>query len=1421
MGENRVVPGGKVSRQIPAAQVQLCQALRESRRKREERLRDGDARCSSSSLFPQLRTPSSQPSTRAQLSSESKPKPKSEDQAVKEIHMLPDLVVSEKTGSGIIERLKEKQRTKHTEAVADLQRSLATLSLEFEKLIKQTADDFLGKMSQCDDNMERQMQRMENISDLKMFVLEDVQRLWGSVSEESAKKKKWIKELDKVLNQYESQRIAMIALLLKKHKGILETINYEKPSDIQQLVHTEAMMVNQTVLLNRHAVTELVVNLTEKDLQKQQLHRLHWEGQLQEWRKLKVTATVEKFREFMDKLPSQHLSRVEETLKSLRATQESLSEECRAALQVLSSITPPTCSKTLVAQWYDSLATVGRKIDHWHVDSLSQLRLHYERTWQDCLAEVEKFEGEVGPLGLPPDEIRDVVTREFLRPVGLYQKRVEEQLGEMDRTLETLAKQAGQINKSLLKFARGATHLWEHHFAELRRKEQHLQVQLDEVYRSHQEEIQKKEAQLDVMMDRLRQENLEETLRATLDKILQSLGEVRDRYIGGYSEAMETVEKYPATVLEELFSYSSAVSQFFGVRETYRMVQIPALSDTFWPAHVPLPVCPFSQVEEFTTAKGNVYHGRSFKEQWLDYGDVGLSGPETTQVAFPTHLLAELQREVRLGFFNHLEEWCRQAVNNAVSIVEAEKEKLRSKRDLWLRLHEPRAKRVEMDIHNVRAGEALHHHHVNRHCNGVLSTLSEFRADFQELRTQQFALAEDFRAQMSNLEAVVSLTSKSDTLVTLCRRLQSQLEKHTGLIQTLQRNFRQSLELKLEGLRQSSIQLIQSFRLFLDGGNFSPREAELHQRRLEKIVKHIDSADEALMSDVDGVEFECLQQAKDVVQKVEDRCHFVVGSLKFLEKMRGVFMSTQVQVKSEVAKSNMQNTKLCEMLAELERMIETFTEHSPDMKTAARDHFISFSWSIFEELKQRCQYLECSVDPYMVVSLPVPAHPKSCEVDQPSNSVTPSVLQPSHTGLTPPNDVAVGVIQELLRFSRPQIREEVHSSTGGRDSTQRTVFRQRDRAEGAPSPSAPETVRGESVSSTSKKRFSKATRFQKRFQVFGCRPEEEAKTSFKGSVVKILWKANDVLLSLAEEFYKKKERRHVSRPQAVQETFELCAEEMNLKLLQYYNQAQEHYSSSLQEFCALLGDFERGMAKMVVLLINQLGEEHLDVLNKGIEHFCQHLKFSHQTFESKKSRELRSWLGHPAYEEELQALSAAEEERQREQAKFIQCAQLDLQACMSKRGDEFVAALASLTEDLLHLLDGLPVADETQAGQAEPKKNVTTLIRQKQGGLPVEKKPSSTQGQRSSRTWPGLRHLNVGTLGRSYEETPSMRATKTTLGHEKAVEARDTVYQHYEQRWRKELAAAQQQLDTQRKEAVCWEQHWQRSLQILHQLRRL
>ena len=94
--------------------------------------------------------------------------------------------------------------------------------------------------------------------------------------------------------------------------------------------------------------------------------------------------------------------------------------------------------------------------------------------------------------------------------------------------------------------------------------------------------------------------------------------------------------------------------------------------------------------------------------------------------------------------------------------------------------------------------------------------------------------------------------------------------------------------------------------------------------------------------------------------------------------------------------------------------------------------------------------------------------------------------------------------------------------------------------------------------------FSKSKGIDKKYFIFGEYDEDGEETHFIGRTKRILREALDGLLSSAELYYRSKGSRPVTRPQALQETFEICADVVLTKLESYYKQADEYHNACLQ-----------------------------------------------------------------------------------------------------------------------------------------------------------------------------------------------------------------------------------------------------------------
>ncbi|XP_023254664.1 coiled-coil domain-containing protein 180-like [Seriola lalandi dorsalis] len=349
---------------------------------------------------------------------------------------------------------------------------------------------------------------MEQLEHLDHVSLQEVCGLWEQVEEEVKLKKKRIMELKHKLTESETQRTNEIRAVLRKYCHLL------LPPDVYTLIHTEATVLNQSLLVNRRSAARLLLLLQEDNLQQESLLRLRWEDCLSRWRRSRVTEVIDRFRSLCSSGKDQQLTSVQQ----MKQTQQDLTEQRRALIYRICSLVPPTCSTALVWDWFNQLTAVNQKIDSLHADLLHQLRCCYEQTWQDRLAEVRRCQEALSALQLSEEEVNDVVSSQLLALIGRSQSQDEERLSALDVCCDSVACHALSLTRCVFVVIRGAALLWETHSSRLESREKEMQQHLDNLQHSQQRHIQRKKVRLDDLLAGLRQESSEDALKTSLDK---------------------------------------------------------------------------------------------------------------------------------------------------------------------------------------------------------------------------------------------------------------------------------------------------------------------------------------------------------------------------------------------------------------------------------------------------------------------------------------------------------------------------------------------------------------------------------------------------------------------------------------------------------------------------------------------------------------------------------------------------------------------------------------------------------------------------------------------------------------------------------------------------------------------------------------
>nr|XP_022322516.1 coiled-coil domain-containing protein 180-like isoform X3 [Crassostrea virginica] len=1455
--------------------------------------------------------------------------------AGKEVQGLPDIVVPAKEGSNIIQRIAASRQKRHESTVEDLHQELSVINSDLEPVITEYSETLLRKLDDDDKEINHLLARIERDEDLLTYNLGELYKLWDEVQHHSAERQMWINELDKQLSKVEDDRIDMMRNVFKTYAKTLENIAHLMPPDLNRFLDQESQLVNQTMLSNRRAYSDLYVRLMSSDIEREKAQYTIWKRRVEDWRQLNTKLAIEHFSNFMHEEKIINPPGVTKVYNFMIAEHDVINRRRLDVIKQLCDLKPPASTKTAVYQWDKTLQNLTKEIDSVNQLHLSKLHAEYEKVCQDCLEKIEFIKKSLIDDGVcAPARAQQVVDQEMLPLVGERQKVFENNLETMERDLENHMKETSERLKMLFKFAQGSAHVWDVHEIGLAKQERALQEKLEQCRQVHDNQNQDKEAHLDIIMDRMRQDATEKQLKDSLEKALNMLNKIKTAYEIFHKEQMDIVKNYPTMVKAELKGYDEGVCKFFEVGRNQPkkskskilapkksksgeisentdtpidFLEYPDPCDESQPELGKENSLPEAVSEILATERGTLFYVLT------EAGEYGIppeketpaqekERPDGEGTAFMTEVdipapskpeyiqkidvdeavLTEVKKKIRMNFLNHLEEWHVQATERAESVVIAKCEELNSELELRFHLHKPRARRAELDVHNVRAAElVMHSERVTRHTKGIIQALAELRQGFNKMTQEHNKLASKFRQDIEALEVVFVNATKSSKLISLQSQLGNELTNFMEIIRTSLLQYRKHLDKTLQMLRESNARFIKSFKVFSDGGNFCPEEIDVYRKKLENMSSKIDVSEGAIMSDMEDIEKKRLDQATKVASEFEDRFKNHMIDLIFMEKIARWLTNTQVKIKAEVANSNSQAQQLAQHLSDLDRRIDACERPNLDKEQITSRQLNEKLKSVFEAFQDRSTYLNCIKDPTprppsgsmqgppaLGALHPVPpiferklvrmgsestcgnlTERKSTRMSSDhgarvgfsqSTDVQPTPI--SKMGKQPQEDPSVNVIKSILRKqkraqkskmrfgmdaeldgeltggphheSREKLKSSMSTTTTSEKSKQTSKGKSSHSTGG--SENSPKRVQSgmENLHSTPSvprlRQNSKSTKFDKKYLVFGEKEEEGEETHILGIIKKTLREALDGLLTNAEMYYRSKGNRPVTRPQALQETFEACADVIVQKLQSYYTQSDEYHNQCLQEFRNQLSQLERSVAHVPALLIRDILKEELQKSTaerkRMTEEFSQ-VQVELEQCQQEHSHLLRPTLGHPHSEDSLKALCEKEESRHKDYVAAVEKHTKDLQSSALSHAQTFIDMLARTAEHQVLQYDNLLVIDDVIKGRVEsPKYPTSELIRRKNAGLPLEDDEDKGALPRGKNTWPGIpnNELVIGESPSKVTMTASITTTKTTLGQSATITARDAAYQDYKAEFEKTL----KWIDSERQKLMQAEQRW-------------
>uniref|UniRef100_A0A8C5SPJ3 Coiled-coil domain-containing protein 180 n=1 Tax=Laticauda laticaudata TaxID=8630 RepID=A0A8C5SPJ3_LATLA len=1551
VGVARVLPSGKVYRQIFDDEINLVHALGRARNKITQHkvlsgkiplVRDLERRTSygflserqeiwSKAMPNDQRTENPVQYKEAVTQARAKAKESESVIAAREVRGLADVIVSDKRTSDIVERIYENKKLCYEEVVAQFKQELACVGKEIEECYAKHGKLLLIQLQESDQAFEAFFRISESDITLISYTIEDFEKMWALLFQETQQRRQWIQDLDEALHQCEVDRAEQITVVLSKYTKMLEDIAYLLASDVHRFIHKEAMMINQALLANRRVTSKLFLNLMEANLKRDSFYRHQLEERKEVWKAVQKKHIISSFREFLESERIQNPSAVKMELESMLEDQRLLAQKRNEHLFSLGFLLPLKHSQAEINEWYESLVELNKRIDTHNVQSMMRIRLHYEKVCQECLEKLQESKQNLIDMKIcTPKEAEKIVNPSFYQLIGELQLQFEVKIEKMDADLEYLVKNTEINCRHLYQYFQDVLAIFDVHQQKLTQQDNELQKALNNCRCKHENMNKLREMNLDIAVDKLRMQSTDEKLKAYLEKVYAALDIIRNGYTIFHQDLLSKVIAYPRHVRHELLSYSAAISRYFyvlgsykgknlkksggsdegrgedgeateetkEVEETEEAVEIlldkeseeellleegdaegpdrieeeegeEMEASARWSSKISVRGDDVERAAEenvlgpkvqgatepdltkesdkeskrkdvivqfFTTSSENTYkvveHLKKSKLRKPEKYYVGKlksnSLPSYVEEVYLSEaFFRDVRRHIRLQFFEHLEQWFDDTLASTWVVVVVKKEELNAELQLRLHLHEPRRERIEKDIYNIRMAELqIHSNRLKRHCAGLTEALNKERGAFIKIREDHNAVSKSFRNRIQEMEKVFQMESRAEKVMALSRNLHMELLNHVEVLQVSMRSYRQYLEEALGKLRDSNTDFLKACRLFADGGNFSPEELEIFMKQLQKENSRIEFVEGLIMIDMEKAETGYLEQATETISKFENRFRYLAMDRVFLERIQRFLTNIQVKIKTEVAKSNWQTQTLNKYLEKLVQRIDACAHPNVDKESISPERLYEFTKSVMEELKKRCKYLNCQlrIQEQEITFLPVIFAEDSVVSSAPSDMSLPEsrvivmgmqytpVLNPSRMGKPAFDDASFSLIRNLTGFVRGKkmIDAQHERDIAGLPGTDRGEI---------PNQALPSFFSG----GGHRESLSLGAAYLMPKKSSSITKASGSPDYFTGIVFSILWDNFDNIMSVAEEFYKK-DKHQITKPDCLQETYDLCIDALGQKMLTYLFQSDEYHIACISEFRVQLKTFEEELPRVVCLAIGKILKDHEQFLAESTEQIRGHLQDQLKKWTAIKDKnmaKLHTSLGHPDNIPALEALCQEEEKRQEEQVESILICTRKLEVCVTECAQRFVSTLATCTETILMELDNSLTIDDVQVGKTEKVREKTiTLIRRKKAGLSLEVEEQKLVAERGSRIWPGIPQTTNPSLPDQiiFPETASVTTAKTTLGHVAAVKERDAVYTKFKETLKMEFARIKEENTAHLMKTQHWAHWWKKSVQKIKQL---
>jgi hypothetical protein len=189
-----------------------------------------------------------------------------------DVTQLPDTVYAASKDSDIETRLNNTRRKKHNEVWEDMVQEVGMLNISMEQEIRKIGNEYLKKVSEDDEQIKQLLSELENYDSIIVNGTYDkFQDLKKRYLTHSDMRKTLTDSMDEQYAEMEGRRIETIRAIFEKYAPKIFRINFFSKSQLEKLMDDEILQLNGHILMNKMFYANLYAKLVTADMERERV----------------------------------------------------------------------------------------------------------------------------------------------------------------------------------------------------------------------------------------------------------------------------------------------------------------------------------------------------------------------------------------------------------------------------------------------------------------------------------------------------------------------------------------------------------------------------------------------------------------------------------------------------------------------------------------------------------------------------------------------------------------------------------------------------------------------------------------------------------------------------------------------------------------------------------------------------------------------------------------------------------------------------------------------------------------------------------------------------------------------------------------------------------------------------------------------